>query len=240
MEIKDMLFFVATTTTIILSIVTIVILFITYNNKRRIENERQQMQYSEMRNYYESQMYEINKKLAADPLRWADSNHLVLSGNETSINSSNINANTTLTSNFLLNHGLSKDDLIVDKKSVFVLTSFIEAEMTVYKELKSICESVGLKCSRSDEEYISGDILPHILRRISQARLIIANLDGRNPNVYYELGIAHALDKPTILISKSDNNIPFDLSSKNIIIYENYSTLRKKLTTELTRTIINH
>ncbi|PCD05698.1 hypothetical protein CMV16_21955 [Peribacillus simplex] len=242
MEFKEMLIIASVITSVILGIISIVIAFINHSKKEkeRYDYEKKQVHLDDMRNYYESKMFELDKKLSADPIRWKETNHLVLNGNETSLNSKNINSNITVASNFLLNHGLSSDDLNVDKKSVFVLTSFIDSEKPVYKEIKAICDDVGLNCSRSDEEYISSDILPHILRKISQARLIIANIDGRNPNVYYELGIAHALDKPTILISKSLNDIPFDLKSKNIIFYQNFRELRQKLNTELIKTIINN
>ncbi|MGD6903409.1 hypothetical protein [Bacillus infantis] len=240
MDLKDMILIALGVTTIVLAIISIFVSFINSSKKNRYDYVHKQVHLDEMRNYYESKIYELNKKNSSDPIRWKETNHLVLNGNETSLNSENLKSNITVGSNFLKNHGLSHDDLKIDKKSVFVLTSFIESEMPTYKEIKSICDDVGLNCSRSDEEYINGDILPHILRKISKARLVIANLDGRNPNVYYELGIAHALDKPTILISNFVNDIPFDLKSKNIIIYKTFTELRQKLATELTKTIINN
>ncbi|MBY0038679.1 hypothetical protein H7U08_19390 [Bacillus cereus] len=239
MELKDMLLITVAITTIALSIVTILINFINQNKKLKYDHEKSLVKFDDMRNYYESKLYEINNKLYADPTRWKETNHLVLSGNENTLDTENIQNAIVSPSNFLLNHGLTKKDLEVDTRSVFVLTSFMDSERPLYLEIKNICSSVGLNCSRSDEEYINGDVLPHILKKIAKARLIIVNLDGRNPNVYYELGIAHALDKPTILISKSINNAPFDLKSKNIIIYKDFNELNTKLNMELTRTIIN-
>lgn len=99
---------------------------------------------------------------------------------------------------------------------------------------------MGLDCSKSDDEYIKGDVLSHIIKSIAEARIVLANIDGRNPNVFYELGIAHALDKPTILISQSDSGTPFDLQSKNVLLYKNLNDLDNKLRKELTRTIINN
>ncbi|HDR8261111.1 TPA: hypothetical protein QC128_004436 [Bacillus cereus] len=239
MEIKDMFLITAAATTIMLSIVSILIIFINQNKRLRYDHEKNVVKLDDMRNYYESKLYEINKKLSADPIRWKETNHLILSGNENTLNTENIQKGIVSPSNFLLSHGLTKNDLEVDKLSVFVLTSFMDSERPLYSEIKNICSNVGLNCSRSDDDYISGDILPHILKKIAKARLIIVNLDGRNPNVYYELGIAHALDKPTILISKSINNAPFDLQSKNIIIYKDFTELNNKLSMELARTILN-
>jgi len=59
----------------------------------------------------------------------------------------------------------------------------------------------------------------------------VADLTGRNPNVYYEVGVAHAFGKDVILISQSDEDLPFDLQNMRIIIYHKGSIniLRDKL-----------
>ena len=70
--------------------------------------------------------------------------------------------------------------------------------------------------------------------------IVIANLNGRNANVYYELGIAHAIGKPVILITSEANftEIPFDLQSNKLIIYKNNDGLRKSLTNALAKGVI--
>jgi hypothetical protein len=55
---------------------------------------------------------------------------------------------------------------------------------------------------------------------ICHARLAIADCTGRNPNVFYEIGIAHTLDKNTILIAQSVDDVPFDLRHRRVLVYQ--------------------
>ena len=75
---------------------------------------------------------------------------------------------------------------------------------------------------------------------IVKSRIIIANIDGKNPNVFYELGIAHALGKPTILISKSIENMPFDIQQNRVVLYKDNDDLEEKLSKELSRILVAH
>jgi hypothetical protein len=56
---------------------------------------------------------------------------------------------------------------------------------------------------------------------LNACRLVIAECTGRNPNVFYELGIAHTLAKPVVLITQDINDIPFDLRHLRHIEYSN-------------------
>ena len=71
------------------------------------------------------------------------------------------------------------------------------------------------------------------MKYILKADFIIANIDGRNSNVLYELGIAQALDKNVILISKQPEDLPIDIQSRKFIIYKDLSELQEKLTSTL-------
>jgi hypothetical protein len=54
---------------------------------------------------------------------------------------------------------------------------------------------IRLRCIKGDEDYIEGNVLKYIVGKMMSARIIITNINGRNPNVFYELGIAHAIGK---------------------------------------------
>ncbi len=95
-----------------------------------------------------------------------------------------------------------------------------------------------MRCSRGDEEFIRGGVLSHILKEVISASIVIANIDGRNPNVFYELGIAHALDKDVILISSSLEEVPFDLKSQRLILWRTPSELAEELNRTLTRLLL--
>jgi len=86
---------------------------------------------------------------------------------------------------------------------------------------------------RGDEEAVSGDLFKHIIQYILRARFIIANIEGRNANVFYELGLAQALDKAVILVSKESSEIPFDVRGNRIVFYQTADELRTRLMNEI-------
>jgi hypothetical protein len=66
----------------------------------------------------------------------------------------------------------------------------------------------------------TGKIVDQILIGIHQAKVLVAELTGRNPNVFYELGIAHALQKPVVLVSSNEADVPFDVQHIRVIYYD--------------------
>jgi hypothetical protein len=50
--------------------------------------------------------------------------------------------------------------------------------------------------------------------------VVVAELTGRNPNVLYEVGMAHCLGKPVVLLCQTQGDIPFDLSTRRVVIYD--------------------
>jgi hypothetical protein len=77
-------------------------------------------------------------------------------------------------------------------------------------------------------------MLERIYRQIEIADVIIADMSGRNPNVFYEVGYAHAKGKLVILLTSDAGDIPFDLKHHRHIVYgQSVATLRKQLTTDL-------
>lgn len=96
--------------------------------------------------------------------------------------------------------------------------------------IKPACEAAGAYTERVDEQIFSGSILERIYNQISKADLVVADLSERNPNVFYEVGYAHAIGKTTILLTRNTEDIPFDLKHFPHIIYGgSLATLREKL-----------
>src|SRR5258707_10678352 len=81
-------------------------------------------------------------------------------------------------------------------------------------------EGAGLAPHRADDLFRPGTIVTDIWDYTKRAKLLLADLTGKNPNVFYELGLAHALKKPAILVAESMDDIPFDLRALRIIIYD--------------------
>lgn len=90
-----------------------------------------------------------------------------------------------------------------------------------YREIyKPAIEQCGYKSRRSDDLFRPSTIIQDIWFLIQDATIILADLSERNPNVLYELGLAHAIQKPVILLSNNIEEVPFDLRSLRILIYE--------------------
>ncbi|MCP4581798.1 MAG: nucleotide-binding protein [candidate division Zixibacteria bacterium] len=101
----------------------------------------------------------------------------------------------------------------IDEKLCFVIMPFRDDLSNIYKEgIKPAVEKLGMRCERADYNIASDPILFQIFDEILKAKIIIADLTGANPNVYYELGICHALKRQVILLKQEGEEIPFDLA----------------------------
>jgi hypothetical protein len=86
--------------------------------------------------------------------------------------------------------------------------------------IKTACEKAGAYCERVDEQIFNESILARIYNQIAKADIIVSDMSNRNPNVFYETGYAHALNKEVILLTQSVEDIPFDLKHYPHIVYE--------------------
>jgi hypothetical protein len=84
-------------------------------------------------------------------------------------------------------------------------------------------QDAGLKPYRADLDLTPGAITPKMLTTLLTARLVIADLTGRNPNVFYELGITHSFARPLISIADSSKSLPFDAKDERVIELGEYS-----------------
>ncbi|MCY4482640.1 MAG: hypothetical protein OXC12_07180 [Spirochaetaceae bacterium] len=73
---------------------------------------------------------------------------------------------------------------------------------------------------RADDVFRPGIILQDIINSLLDADLVIAEVTPPNPNVFYELGYAHALAKPTVLLARRGGELPFDISGYRVIFYD--------------------
>jgi hypothetical protein len=104
--------------------------------------------------------------------------------------------------------------------------------------IRPAIEEAGLKCVRGDEIYTEQAIIQDIWRSIRQARVIVAELSGRNPNVMYEIGLAHAIGKPIVLLTRNQEDVPFDLRALRYIYYDpNNPFWGEDLQAELTKVV---
>jgi hypothetical protein len=116
------------------------------------------------------------------------------------------------------------------KPRAFVLISFEEQYESVYSDLiKAPLENVGFDVERADSRLDQQSILKDIFLGIANADLIVADLTGLNPNVFYELGVAHALAIPTILLTQNVEELPFDLRAYRANEYSTHFSEAPKL-----------
>ena len=117
------------------------------------------------------------------------------------------------------------------KPFVFVLMPFHSDFDDVYQVgIKAACASAGAYCERVDEQIFVENILDRVFNQIAKADIIVAEMTGRNPNVFYETGFAHALNKRVILLTQNADDIPFDLKQFPHIVYSGKIThLRAEL-----------
>lgn len=131
----------------------------------------------------------------------------------------------------------------IDNHLAFVLMPFADELTEIYTTfIKQTVESshFSLVCRRADDIKSNRVVVQDIWKSICEARIIIADITGLNPNVMYELGIAHTLGKETILIyqqSEDEIKFPFDLAHIRRIEYENSATGGKKLEKDLKETL---
>ena len=120
---------------------------------------------------------------------------------------------------------------------VFVVMPFNEDLRSVYdKHIAKVLGKLGLDVARADDFFTNGSIMADVWSALNHATLIIADCTGRNPNVFYEIGIAHALGKETILISQSVDDVPFDLRHLRVIAYK-YPRGMKEFEAALEKTV---
>jgi hypothetical protein len=125
----------------------------------------------------------------------------------------------------------------IQTESVAVNTAFIIMSMDpgdpmledVSNGVKDVCKMFGVVAKRSDDFEHSGRITDLILRMIRTSDLLIADVTGERPNVYYEIGYAHALNKKPIVYRRAGTRLHFDLSVHNVPEYTNVSDLKHKL-----------
>ena len=103
---------------------------------------------------------------------------------------------------------------------VFVVMPFDKQLRSVYEgPIKEACRVLRLSVERADDMFSTKELLRDIWNALANSFIVIADCTGRNANVFYELGIAHAIGKPVILITQSQHDVPTDVIYMRYIEY---------------------
>jgi len=117
---------------------------------------------------------------------------------------------------------LSRSVTVSATDTCFVMQPFAAPLGDYYEKIyKPAAEKAGLTPVRADADIFgTGKIMDQVWRGINAAKVLVAELTKRNPNVFYELGLAHALKKPVVLVSSNEDDVPFDLQHIRVIYYD--------------------
>jgi hypothetical protein len=115
-----------------------------------------------------------------------------------------------------------KHSIVASGDTCFVMMPFSPPIGGYYSLIyEPAIKKAGLTPVRADADIFgSGKIMDQIWQGITSAKILVAEMTTKNPNVFYELGLAHALKKPVVLISSNDKDVPFDLQHIRVIYYD--------------------
>lgn len=233
-EFSSILVLVASALSVLMSL--FVASYILYKQKVKKRDSLSKPHLSLQRELLENSVYKSVDELTKDPLNFMDTNHLILDASSNNrLKSDSIVPNRS----YFDDLGINKDEFVVEEKLVLCLMPFNNKYNTLYTTIKDSCSKNGFLCRRTDEEKIetNSNLRKYIVRMIIHAQVVVAVLDGRNPNVLYEVGIAHAIGKLVILVVKRDKSseLPENLKGNRLLIYKNEDDLFDQLCKTLTQ-----
>lgn len=106
-----------------------------------------------------------------------------------------------------------------DPNLVVVMMPFAAEFDPVYVTLQAAVAAAGMKCLRADDIWIDDHVIQDVVNLLCTASVVVCDLTGRNPNVFYEMGIAHALAREVIIITQSPDDVPFDVAHIRYVRY---------------------
>ncbi len=168
-----------------------------------------------------------NNSLVGTYLRFGDLNHLLLANTHTDLVASKHVVDYT----FFDGLGLNPTGINVEDGFVTCLMPFNRQYNRIHECIKEVCRANDCQCHRSDDKYTPNSILKYTMELILKSQVIIAVLDGRNANVYYEVGIAHSIGKTVILVNNVSRfkDTPFDIKGNRIVLYKDIPNLHMQL-----------
>lgn len=125
----------------------------------------------------------------------------------------------------------------VDENLFSIMMPFSSKYDPVLSSLKAVAKKFGMQCLRADNIWDREEVIQDIVSLISKSRVIVCDCSGKNPNVFYETGVAHTLGRDTILISQSERDVPFDLRHLRYVKYVNTPKGRRDLVKKVSQRV---
>lgn len=120
---------------------------------------------------------------------------------------------------------------------VAVMMPFSSEFAPVFAAIRDGVEAVGLRAVRANDIWLHSTIIQDIFSLIAHARIVVCDFSGKNPNVFYEAGIAHTLGRDVVPIAQSLEDVPFDLKHHRILRYLPNAQGLQELSTGLSQKI---
>ena len=127
---------------------------------------------------------------------------------------------------------ITSEDL-VQEDLVSVMMPMHREFDNVYSAIRTAVEALGVKCRRADDVWESEAVMQDVVNLICRSQAVIADCSGRNPNVFYEMGVAHTIGREVVPITQSKSDVPFDIQHLRYIEYLNNREGRSDLIEQL-------
>ena len=215
-------------------VAALVSLFVLNRSYKKIRNYEKTIGnlISPQREYIENKVYTVTAPLVQDSGFLNDASGILF---VTDSNKDMIIRTKLPDFSFFEDMGIILPEVKVDKKMVMCLMPFNRKFDKTKAVIAESCLQAGYKFRRSDDELLADntDLRKTIVRMILEAQVVVAVLDGRNPNVFYEIGIAHSMGKLVLMVvnlSREEKKMQeVDLLSNRLITYNNPGELKEKL-----------
>ena len=122
---------------------------------------------------------------------------------------------------------------------VFVIMPFLKEMKNIYLLIAECCNKLNLSVQRADDLFGASHVIDDIWDLVTSAKVIVCDCTHKNPNVFYELGIAHTVGKKVILITQNEADVPFDLRHWRYIVYGRDKKVLAHRLTESFKTLLN-
>jgi hypothetical protein len=120
----------------------------------------------------------------------------------------------------------------------FYVGPFREPFNTIYRDhVHGPLVDAGFTIERADEIYSTDIVVSDIWRGITGAEIVIAEVSGKNPNVMYEIGMAHTVGRPVVVLGQEISDVPFDLRHRRCLVYDYTPNGARRLERDLLATV---
>tara|TARA_Y100000815_G_C13273499_1_gene474015 strand:- start:335 stop:1081 length:747 start_codon:yes stop_codon:yes gene_type:complete len=122
----------------------------------------------------------------------------------------------------------------IDQNLIAVMTPFAPGFEPVFDTIRLAASASGYKVLRAKDIWEHSAVIQDVFSLIFRSHIVVCDFSGKNPNVFYEAGIAHTLGKHVVPITQSSADIPFDLQHHRYYPYLNNTEGRSDLENALT------